>query len=556
MRRFSIFIVPFLCAVFVFIFLVGTIFSARADYSTANFQGVAEEATETETEEPSPTASPTSTVEQLSSSTPTNTETESTPTVTSSPTSTPEPSLTPSPLPIDTLTPTPTAPQLPQNLSTTQRSFFHYPYSRPPAGFRPKTGDSTRPPLQAVASSWGNTDMDTNGKLNQPYDVDTDAYGNVYVADAQNRRIKVYNPNGTLIRQWGEWGWEEGNFEHPVLISLDKLNDYVYVFDDWRNQLSKFNLTGDFIDRWDIDGDWVTALAISPSDQNPYIAVHKNDGFRIQILNKNDGGIIDEFGPMIDGFTFEAISDIAIDTNGNIYISDESVGIIIKYNQTFEYQGLLGDSNNTCWWEENTFCGTIFLAIDGSNNIYAIDYTHRVQKFDSSLNYQSEFGSHGSGNGQLNFARGITVSNSGYIYVTDTFNHRIQKFTSSGTYLTQWGSNLTPNGLLNNPQGIAVNSNGVYIADTYNHRVQKFSHTGVFQAKWGSQGYGSYGNNPFLYTRVPDVAFDSANNIYLIDQWANRIIKTNPNGSLIRYYGEKTGIVTVTVSFNSVSLGA
>ena len=55
-------------------------------------------------------------------------------------------------------------------------------------------------------------------------------------------------------------------------------------------------------------------------------------------------------------------------------------------------------------------------------------------------------------------------------------NNRIQKFDSSGNFITKWGSNGSGDGQFNGPQGVAVDGSGnVYVVDAYNHRIQKFT---------------------------------------------------------------------------------
>src|SRR6185312_7651706 len=50
----------------------------------------------------------------------------------------------------------------------------------------------------------------------------------------------------------------------------------------------------------------------------------------------------------------------------------------------------------------------------------------------AAADYQSQFGSAGSGNGQFNDTSGIAIDSSGNIYVADYSNNRVQKFNSAG----------------------------------------------------------------------------------------------------------------------------
>jgi len=75
--------------------------------------------------------------------------------------------------------------------------------------------------------------------------------------------------------------------------------------------------------------------------------------------------------------------------------------------------------------------------------------------------------------------------------VVDTDNHRIQKFNSSGIYQSQFGSFGTGDGQFYWPKGIALDSNGnIYVVDTENNRIQKFNSSGIYQSQFGSFGTG------------------------------------------------------------------
>ncbi|MBF0339103.1 MAG: hypothetical protein HQL05_14890 [Nitrospirae bacterium] len=65
----------------------------------------------------------------------------------------------------------------------------------------------------------------------------------------------------------------------------------------------------------------------------------------------------------------------------------------------------------------------------------------------------------------------------------------MQKFTSSGQFITKWGSNGSNDGQFDSLAGIATDSSGnIYVVDAGNSRIQKFSSSGQFLTKWGSKG--------------------------------------------------------------------
>lgn len=140
-----------------------------------------------------------------------------------------------------------------------------------------------------------------------------------------------------------------------------------------------------------------------------------------------------------------------------------------------------------------------------------------------------KWGSRGSGNGELNYPRGITVDSNGDVYVVDSFNHRIQKFSNDGNYITKWGSRGSGDYQFNYPHFIAVDKDGyLYIADHNNNRVQKFTINGDFVMSLSS---------PLGYALPSGIAVDSDCNVYVTEYNSHRIQKLTSNGVFITSWG-------------------
>lgn len=67
-------------------------------------------------------------------------------------------------------------------------------------------------------------------KLNSPINVAVDRLGNVYVTDAMDFNIKVYDPDGSLKRTIGQIGDGPGSFARPKGVAVDSDLD-IYVID-------------------------------------------------------------------------------------------------------------------------------------------------------------------------------------------------------------------------------------------------------------------------------------------------------------------------------------
>jgi DNA-binding beta-propeller fold protein YncE len=113
------------------------------------------------------------------------------------------------------------------------------------------------------------------------------------------------------------------------------------------------------------------------------------------------------------------------------------------------------------------------VAVDSSGNVYIADANNnRIQKFTSTGQFITKWGSSGSGDGEFYYPCGIAADSRGYVYVVDRSNARIQKFTSDGKFITKWGSGGSDDGEFLNPYGVAVDMSGdVYVADIYNFRI-------------------------------------------------------------------------------------
>jgi len=197
------------------------------------------------------------------------------------------------------------------------------------------------------------------------------------------------------------------------------------------------------------------------------------------------------------------------------------------------------------------------IATDSSGNVFVADYGNdRIQKFDSSGTYLSQFGTTGAGNGQFDSPRWIAIDSSNNIYVTEVGNLRVQKFNSAGTYITQWGSFGSGNSQFNDIEGIAINDNlgRVYVCDGNNFRIQYFDLTGTYLGQWGNSS-NFPPTNGFDY--VFNVAVDDNDYVYTIDQNTGKVYIFDANGGYISQFGNYStygALAGVTINGNDLYL--
>ena len=204
------------------------------------------------------------------------------------------------------------------------------------------------------------------------------------------------------------------------------------------------------------------------------------------------------------------------------------------------------------------FMWPMSCALDSNTNVYVSDeYLDRITIFNKDGEYVSHWGTSGSGDGELDRPAGLAIRDD-ILYVVDSRNHRVQRFTLDGQYLSQFGRFGSGNGELNTPWGICIDKDGnVFIADWRNDRIQSFTADGQWLATFGQPGQPGGGdasiarehggirlvNRPVgLFNRPTGVAVDKDGDIYVADWLNNRVQVLTPEGRFITEFTGDAGL--------------
>jgi hypothetical protein len=222
---------------------------------------------------------------------------------------------------------------------------------------------------------------------------------------------------------------------------------------------------------------------------------------------------------------------LAAGPDGDLYILDTKPSVIVfdpRTGRVVRGWGGQGSGNgqfDLTVQSDNPGNGDITVTPDG--RVYVADGSnHRVQVFDATGRYLSQFGSFGTGLGQFSALDEIASGIDGSLAVLDVPSNRITKFTHAGKVLWQSPPATSAPNLGAPLHGIVVRPDGSVIASCEgceDHLLQFGSSDGSPIAPVPASGIGSTGG-------VMDT--DPAGNIYL-ETYDQTVFVLDPKGKLL-----------------------
>jgi tripartite motif-containing protein 71 len=327
--------------------------------------------------------------------------------------------------------------------------------------------------------------------------VSIDDEGNIYVSSQSNKRISKWDRAGTYIgsvgggfENWttivpipGVHGYQLNYFDHPFHMFAS--GQWLYVADSENNRIT----------RWNKDSGEVSAsLGCGSSYWNP----------------NPMGGCVGGY----QRYEFSIVTSVVQDSTGKFYMADQANNRIVRWDvdqDTFHFlgcyqEGWQGDDfgYNFCYGssEPYSFSYPTDIAIGTDGSLYIADSSnHRISKWSMDGSFQGWIGGgmvgwqtnyiqpipYGWEMDEFNSPEGVAVDGDGNIYVADTYNNRVVVWDSTGTPVkwigddyTSWQTTIsqypyyTGTYCYNEPSGIDLDEDGfIYVTDTHGDRVIK-----------------------------------------------------------------------------------
>ena len=215
-----------------------------------------------------------------------------------------------------------------------------------------------------VITQWGSAGSG-DGQFQNPQDVAIDSLGKLYVTDTNNHRIQKFDSNGQFILKWGTHGSGHGQLAFPSRLAFDS-NDILYVTEPDNGRVQKFDTNGQFVGTI-AEGQLSFPVGIGlDSANNVYVAESGASGNPSRVDKyTSSGSFITSWGSLgtADG-QFNQPKGLHVDTENNVFVADQFNNRVQKFDK---------DGNFITKFDGSMLGHPIDVAVDSMGKVYVSD---------------------------------------------------------------------------------------------------------------------------------------------------------------------------------------
>ena len=317
-----------------------------------------------------------------------------------------------------------------------------------------KTPEDPAPTSSNTAEVFAGPPQDPYGQipinLDNPRGLARDGAGNFYVADCDNHRIlKIAADSSVTILAGGTLGHADGNgndasFAYPKGLAVDASGN-VYVADEENNRIRRITPEGT-----------VTTLAGS--------------------------GVVGADNGTGTAASFNQPTGVAVDTDGNVFVTDQLNSQIRKITPTgvvttFAGSGNIGSDNGI--GTAASFNVPYAITIDATNTLFVTDTgNHLIRRITPDAQVSTAIDEQTVGVNTFEVPTAIAADNEGNLYVSDIFKWVIRKIDAQAHPAIFYGSERgaqTFNTLIRENYGMVNTESYVFVTDALSNRVIRIS---------------------------------------------------------------------------------
>lgn len=210
-----------------------------------------------------------------------------------------------------------------------------------------------------------------------------------------------------------------------------------------------------------------------------------------------------------------------LDGKGNLYVVDGGSKQIQVFDKGGKFLRTIGGPT--------FFSKPTGIAVDAAGTrVYVVEtggvqsQDHRIRVFDAvTAKHLFDFGKRGTGPGEFNLPRDVTIGKDDLLYVVDGGNFRVQVFKPDGTFVRVFGGIGRQGGQFSRPKEGAADLDGnIYVVDSAFGNFQIFNPEGQLLLSVGGRGNV---DGPAMFMLPAGIAVDGDGRVYMADQFFRKV---------------------------------